>query len=168
MKSIVTFIFLTLVLKSVGQDNNDRPVRNSFTLTMPVSKEEFYESHIQSAPFVVGPNILQLFPGDTVFVEVDHSDGIITGIKTVKENKNKSKTLEISFIQIVENEKHSNMILKVRNPFKQDLKYDAVIRVMNAQEWVSTSIIPVKAGLIGFEMWPDVIVSIALAEWKFL
>lgn len=76
--------------------------------------------------------------------------------------------MEISFIQIVENEKHSNMILKVRNPFKQDLKYDAVIRVMNAQEWVSTSIIPVKAGLIGFEMWPDVIVSIALAEWKFL
>lgn len=168
MKSIISIFFLTLTLNAIAQDHNDRPIRDSLTLIMPVSKENFYESHIQSTPFIVGPNILQLFPGDTVFIEVEQRDGVITGIKSVKENKNKNKTLEISFIQNVENEKHSHMVLKVKNPFKQDLLYEAVIRIMNSEKWVQTSIIPVKAGLVGFEMWPDVIVSIALTEWKFL
>ena len=135
---------------------------------MPVSKETFYESHIQSTPFVVGPNILQLFPGDTVFIEVEQNNGRIVELKSVKENKNRDKTLEISFVQNAEDGKHANMVLKVKNPFKQDLLYEALIKTIKAENWVPTSIIPVKGGLIGIEMWPDVIVSIALAEWKFL
>jgi integral membrane sensor domain MASE1 len=35
-------------------------------------------------------------------------------------------------------------------------------------KWISTSIMPVKAGIWGYEMWPDIITSIALSEWKFL
>lgn len=168
MKSIACLLLLILSLNGIGQDQNDRPVRDSFTLIMPVSKESYYESPIQSTPFVVGPNILQLFPGDTVFVEIEQKNGIITGLKPVKTNRNNDKTVEISFVQNVEEGKHLNMVLKVKNPFKKNLSYEAVMRVMNSQRWAPTSIIPVKAGLIGIEMWPDVIVSIALTEWKLL
>jgi hypothetical protein len=157
-----------LTLNAIAQNNNGRPVRDSFTLLMPVSKVTFYESRIQSSAFVVGPQILQLFPGETVFIEIEQVNGSITDIKSVKENKNPDKTLEISFAQNVNDKVHSNMVLKVKNPFKQDLSYAATIRLMNTGNWAATSIIPVKAGLMGYEMWPDVIISIALNEWKFL
>lgn len=157
-----------LSLHSIAQDANQRPARDSFTLVMPVDKESFYESHIPSVPFIVGPNILQLYPGDTVFIEVEQKNGAITALKSVKENKNRDKTLEISFIQIVSEEKHGSMVLMVKNPFKQDLIYEALIQTMKSGNWTPTSIVPVKAGLTGFEMWPDVIISVALAEWKFL
>jgi hypothetical protein len=157
MRIIISFLFLTLGGSTIAQGPNDRPVRDSVTLMMPVSEENYYESRVPSSPFVVGPNI-----------EIEYNGSKITGINSVKRNLNPNKTLQISFIQIAEGNKHSNMILSVNNPFKQDLQYGALIRLMNTEEWKETSIIPVKAGLVGFEMWPDVIVSIALVEWKFL
>lgn len=168
MRIIISFLFLTLGGSTIAQGPNDRPVRDSVTLMMPVSEENYYESRVPSSPFVVGPNILQLYPGDSIFLEIEYNGSKITGINSVKRNLNPNKTLQISFIQIAEGNKHSNMILSVNNPFKQDLQYGALIRLMNTEEWKETSIIPVKAGLVGFEMWPDVIVSIALVEWKFL
>lgn len=168
MKKVFLFCLLLLTLHAFGQSANDRPVRDSFTLTMPVDKESYYKSLIPSSSFVVGPQILQLFPGETVLLEIEESNGLITNIKTVKENKNPDRTLEISFVQNVENKVHSGMVLKVRNPFKRDLLYDATIHMMKSKKWVQTSIIPVKAGLFGIEMWPDVIVSIALDAWKFI
>src|SRR5688572_14088818 len=130
MKRIFSLCLLLMSLNAFTQNNNERPVRDSFTLIMPVSNETFYESHIPSSPFVVGPKILQLFPGDTVFIEIAQIDGLITDIKCVKENKNPDKTLEISFTQNVNNNAHSNMFLKVKNPFKKDLSYTATIRLM--------------------------------------
>jgi hypothetical protein len=168
MKKLILLCTLLHSLYLFGQNNNERPVRDSFNLVMPVSKQTVYESHIPPSPFVVGPQVLQLFPGDTVLIEMELSNGVITSIKSVKENKNPDKTLEISFIQNTDNNVHSNMMLKVKNPFKQDLTYSALIRIMNSGKWAETSIMPVKAGLIGIEMWPDVIVSIALNEWKLL
>jgi len=129
---------------------------------MPDEKGSVYES------FVVGARALQLFPGETVFLEIEETNGSITNIKTVKENKVPDRTLEISFTQNLEGKAHSNMMLKVKNPFKRDLLYDATIQLLKSGRWVKTSIVPVKAGLMGIEMWPDLIMSIGLGEWKLL
>ena len=94
-------------------------MRDSFTFSMPVGKDSFYVSHIPASPFIVGPRILQIFPGETVFIEVEQSNGLITGISSVKENKNPTKTLEISFVQNLENDVHSGMMLKVKNPLSR-------------------------------------------------
>jgi hypothetical protein len=168
MKELISICLLILTLNLAAQENNERLSRDSSVLAMPVDDGSFFESRIPASPFIVGPKILQLFPGETVFIEIEQSNGIITDIKSVKENKNPDKTLEISFIQNAEGKKHSNMTLKLKNPFKKDLSYEATIRLMKTGKWVKTSIIPVKAGLMGFEIWPDVIISIALNEWKFL
>ena len=168
MKKYLYFCLLLLSFNVYAQDENDRPLRDSFTLSMPVEKNSYYESHINSSPFIVGPNILQLFPGETVFLEIEHKNGKITNIKSVKENKNPDRTVEIKFYQNANGNTHVSMMLKVKNPFKQNLLYDAAIRLMKSEKWVETSIIPVSAGLFGIEMWPDVIVSIALHEWRFV
>ena len=168
MKTVLSVYLILLNTYSFSQESNERTIRDSFTLTMPVGKETFYESHIPSSPYVVGPKILQLFPGDTVFIEVVQVDGKITDIKSVKENKNPDKTLEITFTQNLTDNVHSGMMLKVKNPFKKVLSYEAMIRYMKSGKWEETSIMPVKAGLWGYEMWPDVIISIALNEWRFM
>lgn len=133
-----------------------------------MKKGAVYESPVPSSPFVVGPRALQLFPGETVFLEIEETNGSITNIKTVKENKIPDRTLEISFTQNLEGKAHSNMMLKVNTPFKRDLLYDATIQFLKSGRWAKTSIIPVKAGLMGIEMWPDVIISIGLSEWRLL
>jgi hypothetical protein len=168
MKTTFCLLLLLPTLQAFTQISNEREKRDSFTLIMPVAKETFYESRIPSSPYIVGPGILQLFPGDTVYIEMEQKDGTISGLKSVKENKNPDKTLEITFTQTVTGNTHTNMMLKVKNPFKKNLTYEAMIRYMDTGKWEATSIMPVIAGIWGYEMWQDVIVSIALSEWKLL
>jgi hypothetical protein len=86
----------------------------------------------------------------------------IVKLTAVKENKFKEKTIEIKFEQICEGRKHKLMMLTIKNPFSKDLNYGAGIYLMNNKKWVSTSVLPVLAGKVAFETWPDIIVSIAL------
>jgi len=59
------------------------------------------------------------------------------------------------------------MILKVVNPFREDLQYKALIFLMEHNKWVETNILPVNAENTSFEAWPDIIVTITLSDWKF-
>jgi len=168
MRKLLFFCLGFLPLIISAQADNERSLRDSFVLKMPVTEDSYYQSPIPASPFIVGPKILQLFPGESILLEVEEKDGAVINIKVVKENKHPDRTLEISFSQIVEKNKHAMMMLKVKNPFKRSITYNAVIRLMKSENWVKTSIKPVAAGLFGMEMWPDPIISIALNEWKFV
>ena len=168
MKKYFLSCLILLSFNVFAQKDNERPARDSFRLSMPVGNDTYYESSIPASPFIVGPKVLQLFPGETVLLEIEEKDGLISNIKTVKENRNPDRTIEISFAQNSDGKAHSNMMLMVKNPFKRDFMYNAIIRLMKPDKWVKTSIIPVKSGLFGIETWPDVIVSIALSDWRFL
>jgi hypothetical protein len=58
-------------------------------------------------------------------------------------------------------------MLKVVNPFPYDLIYTAQILTLR-KKWSTTDVLPVRAGLSGFETWPNIIISIALGNWKLL
>lgn len=167
MKLFILTFFCVLTLNLSAQIENYKPDRDSYPLTIAVNKKSTYQSDIKASPYVVGADVLQLYAGETVFVEVEQSNGVVNRIKTVKENKNPEKTLEISFLQNANKKTHVNMMLKISNPFKMDLSYSAKIFLMTHNTWVNTNVLPVKAGLSSIEMWPDVIVSIGLADWTF-
>jgi hypothetical protein len=57
-------------------------------------------------------------------------------------------------------------MLKVYNPFQQTLIYKAKMYLLNHDKWVETSILPVGGGLSGYEIWNDIIISIAIGEWQ--
>ena len=38
---------------------------------------------------------------------------------------------------------------------------------MKTNKWVKTKVLPVEARLASVEMWPDVIITIALGDWAF-
>ena len=164
-----TFYVLLLSLTPIfafSQENNDLPERKPFVLKVPVDKSSVYVDTIKATPFIVHADIIQIYPGETIYVEAEEANGIIKSLKTVKENKNPNRTITISFTQVLENGVHQTMMLKANNPFKKNLNYSAKISIMNSKNWVNTDVLPIRPGLSTFETWPNVIVSIALYDWK--
>ena len=165
MRYIFSFATLLVAIVSFSQNDNGLPERQAFKLKLPVDKKSTYEADIPASPYVRNDNIVQLYPGETVYLEAEESEGKLK-LKSVKESKNPDKTISISFTQNIEKKRHVNMVLKVSNPFAKDLTYSAQIFIMKANKWTPTNVLPVIAKLSAFEMWPDVIVTIGLGDWK--
>ena len=124
---IVSLIFFAAI--SVGQ-TNDLPERDPFKLSLAVSDTNFYNADIKSSPYILNKSIVQFYPGETVFVEIERDGQKIVTMKTVKENQNPEKTLVISLTQQTEGKSHKGMMLKVFNPFDKKLEYKANMFLM--------------------------------------
>jgi hypothetical protein len=157
--------FLSICLKSSGQDSTNLK-RLSFKLRMPIDNNSVYTADIPSTPYVLPDNSIQLYPGENLYVKVDQLDGKITGLHAISQIEDSSSTLIITFSQATAGNAHQSMLLKIVNPFAFDLQYTARMLTLN-KKWVYTDVLPVRAQLASFETWPNVIVSIALGEWKF-
>lgn len=144
-----------------------QPKRLPYKLSVIVDESTVYEEEIKVTPYVLPNNTIQLYPGENIYVEVESAKGVITSMNAVKENKNPSKTLVISFTQTISNRNHESMLLKVTNPFKEKLYYSAVIFLMQQKKWVNTEVYPVEGEISSFESWPDIITSITLSKWSF-
>ncbi len=142
-------------------------MRPPLNLKLAVSDSTFYESSITSSRYVNGPNVLQIYPGETVYIEVELVGDSIMSIRSVAEIKYPGKTLEIEFTQNVVDKKHEGMMLKIKNPFNMDLNYSARMFLMRENKWVNTSVLPVTANLSHYETWPDIITSMGLYKWSF-
>lgn len=57
-------------------------------------------------------------------------------------------------------------MLLMNNRTSTDLTYRALMRLPGASEWQETSILPVRAGLLGGESWPHPIDALALFELR--
>jgi hypothetical protein len=164
--SLLAILFF-LQTFSFGQ-NNDLPNREAFNLTLMINDTNAYFSEIQSSPYILPDNSIQIYPGEKIFVEIELVKNEIKSMKTVKENLHPEKTLIISFSeQTHDNNIYSSVILKIVNPFNKQLEYKASIFLEEQRKWVSTSVLPVKAKLSAYETWSDLIVTISLSDLKF-
>lgn len=163
---VCLFLFLSLMAFSYGQDSTALK-RPPYKLKVYVDEKTVYEEDLKETPYVLQENTVQLYPGETVYVEIEEEKGIVKKVHAVKENTNPEKTVVISFMQSEKNKVHEMMILKVTNPFPRDLIYNAVIFPLRQKKWISTDVNPVQSKLASFETWPDVITSIGLGHWTF-
>ncbi|MGC4036367.1 MAG: hypothetical protein QM764_10410 [Chitinophagaceae bacterium] len=163
----ITILFLVSFSKITIAQDTATLKRAAYKLKIEVDKDNYYEEQLKETPYIWPDNTIQLYPGEKIYVEVEQSNWIISAIKAVKENKNPAKTLEISFIQSVEKDVHKFMTLKIHNPFQKELKYQAVIFILNKKKFISTNVYPVGAGLDGIEIWQDLITTIGLGSWSF-
>jgi hypothetical protein len=166
LKLIATVLILTSTLLAIGQDSTQLK-RTPYRLTVAVDKKTTYEEDIKATPFVLPNKAIQLYPGETLFVEIEQENGVIKSVSAVDKNVNPDKTLTISFTQTVKKKVHELTMLKIENPFSQDLIYTSKIFLLQQHRWVDTNVYPVHAKLAAFETWPDVIISIALGNWEF-
>lgn len=163
MKQLIPLLFCLLNAWTFAQ--NDSPKRDAFTLTLPVDSVNYYQQEIAESPYFVKENVLQIYPGEHLFIEVETSKKGITSMKVVKENLNPKKTIEVSFDQLGEERKHEGMMLQVTNPFSKELSYGALMFIVGNDNLLKTSIVPVAPKLSGYEMWNDVIISLVLIDW---
>lgn len=145
---------------------NDKPEREGFTLKLPVDGKQYYEEEVASGPYFVKEKMLQIYPGETLFIEVELEKKEITSMKVVSENVNPDKTIEVEFTQSAKDGKSEFMMLSVSNPFKKDLEYKAMMYLVGEGQWMETNVLPVRAKISGVELWNDVIITLALSEWK--
>ena len=123
---------------------------------------------VQQGPYFVHEKILQVFPGENLFVETEVAGDTIASMKVVKEIKHPEKTITIKFEQVIKDKVPQQMILTVSNPFTKSLLYNAAMYRVGSNDWSETSIVPVRAGLSTMEMWSDIIITLALHDWRFI
>ena len=162
--AISAFLFLSLPYLH-GQDTALLK-RTPYKLTVAVDKKTVYEEDLKAAPYVLPDNTIQIYPGETVFIQVDQTDGLIKAIKAVKEISDSANTLTLAFTQITNGKVHQQMMLKVVNPLPFKLSYRATIFSLQQKQWTITDVLPVSAGLSGFESWPQIITSIGIGKFK--
>ena len=167
MKILALFMFIFLMNILCYSQSNDLLNRNAFTLKLAVDGSNFYQAEIKESPYLLPENTIKIYPGETLFVEIELLKKNIKGMKIVKENLNPEKTLIIKFYQETNGKKHEMMMLYIKNPFKRELVYSAYMCLMKNSKWVPTSVIPIKPELRSFETWPDIILTLALSGWEF-
>lgn len=150
----------------VGFTQNEVLTRDTFTLILPIDGVSYYEQEVERSPYFFEGNILQIYPGESLLVEVTLKGDEIALMQVVKENINPERTIQLEFTQKTKDNKSEFMMLKVSNPFDKKLNYKAMMFSVGATEWKKTSIIPVQPGLSSFESWKEVIVSLVLSEWS--
>ena len=168
MKSlfIQLIALLTISLCSYSQDIAQLK-RTPYKLTVAVDRNSVYELGVKATQYVSPDQTIQLYPGETVYIEVEQENGDIKSMTAVKEIINPLKTLTISFTQSIKEKEHESMMLKVINPFEKNLIYKAKIFLFQEKKWINTDVYPIQAGLSGFETWPDIIPTIGLGGWSF-
>ena len=164
MKNII--LFTSFLFTSLCFAQNDRPQRDAFSLKLAVDGKQYYGMDVNVAPYFVKDKVLQIYPGDKLFIETEIKNDTIFSMKVVKENKFPKKTIELEFVQEAEDRAHKHMMLSVKNPFDKILKYDAFMYRVGSDTFVSTSIIPVMPGISGYETWQDVIITLVLDKWS--
>jgi hypothetical protein len=157
-------LVLSLSLCTRAQDTTTL-LRPAFTLKMAVDKDHYYEANIKSAPYMLPDTSVQIYPGETIYLEVTQENGVIKKMTAVSVIKDSAVTLTIHFYQETEGKSHSMMMLNVKNPFPYQLIYKARMYILTQKRWVSTDVYPVESGLSSYETWPDLLTSIALNGW---
>jgi hypothetical protein len=164
MKKVAVLLFL--INFSISKSQNSRENRQAFTLEIAANETQQYKAEINEGPFFVHDKILQIYCGETVFIECEITGDSISKMKVVSKNLNPNKTIEIEFTQDSKDRKKITTMLELKNPFERELIYEASMLTPRNKQWRETSIIPIAAKLSSYEIWPHPIVSLALTKWK--
>src|SRR4051812_18459777 len=130
MRKYLLFVLFFLETSFIYCQDQTQLVRTPYKLKVVVTKDITYEEDIQATPYVLPKNTIQLYPGETIYVEVEQENNEIKSMNAVKEIKDSSKTLIISFIQTLKKKVHESMMLNIHNPFPTALVYDAQIYLL--------------------------------------
>lgn len=163
----VLVICSLLVIQGFGQSDKSNNQRPPFELKLLVNDQQLYNAQLGESSYIINDSIIQIFPGEKLFIEADVVNDKLSNFKVVKEIREKSKTLVIDFQQSANGKVHEQMMLTIDNPFEKQLNYKAAMNLMKTKRWVDTSVYPVMAHLKSVELWPDLITSLALFGFEF-
>ena len=164
MKHLLFTLLLVVQFNMMGQ--NEITHREPFKLQIAVNEEHFYAMDVERTPYFVKDNILQIYPGESLFIKTEVVDGSVKSMKVVAKNTHPEKTITVEFSVDDKDKKKISTFLTVKNPFNKKLIYKALMFTPISQKWKPTSIIPVRANLMSYEHWPHPIITLVLEGWE--
>jgi hypothetical protein len=125
-----------------------------------------YDKTFAVFPGVVQGDLLVVVAGQTLLVEAELGEEGLTGMRVVEAVTKPESTLEISFEQTDD----GGMLLNVQNPFDRNIKWRVGIMPLdgNGDRLMATSSCPMMANAGIFEMWPEPIFQVVLANSRYV
>jgi hypothetical protein len=168
----ILFILLSTCLVALGQQQQTpdqareavcqrvtcRPVT---TVRLKLNKKEYFEMEFPRGPFVAD-GFINVLAGEEVLVEFDDADGTLSNPHYVKTTAKPERTISFQLEQSDE-----GTVLRVKNPFTKSIIYDCLIQHYSEQRLRKTSILPVQAGLMSFEMWPYPVAQVVVSNVRY-
>jgi len=152
-----------------GSTNSDAPsicervpCRSATTVRLKLNSKEYFEMEFPKGPYVAD-GFINILAGEEVLVEFDDANGALANPHYVKIATKPEQTISFRLEQTDE-----GTILRVKNPFARNIIYDCLIQHYSEQRLRNTSIIPVKAGLISFEMWPYPVAQAVISNVRYV
>ena len=173
-RTIVTlFIGLTVLPLALGQQGQDAaeqareavcqrvPCRPPTTVRLRLNDKEYFEMEFPKGPYVAD-GFINVLAGEEVNVEFDDGGGRLSNPRYVKAAAKQERTVSLRLEQTDE-----GAVLRVKNPFGKAIVYDCLIQHYNEQRLRKTSIIPVRSGLMSFEMWPYPVAQVVISNMRY-
>lgn len=137
------------------------PCRPVTTVRLKVNNKEFFEMEFPKAPYVA-EGFINILAGEEILVEFDDADGTLSNPHYVKTSAKPERTISFRLEQTDE-----GTVLRVKNPFTKSIMYDCAIQHYSEQRFRKTSILPVQAGLMSFEMWPYPVAQVVVSKVRY-
>jgi len=164
MKKILYVLLICIPTILVAQD--EEILREESTLTLDIDASNQYVTEVPVSGYLLDDNSVQIYTGETVFIEVELKKKKIEGMKVVSENVNPDKTLVFYFSQKTKGKLHQAMILRITNPFPYKITYSSE-RFAIDELWKSLPTQVIEPNFVTTEVWDDIIVNIILSDFKF-
>jgi hypothetical protein len=110
-------------------------------------------------------NLVAIYPGEQVFIEVEQSPEGLRLIRAVSEIQNPGITLSFRLHQEGAN---PETYLEVNNPLPVPIKFRMGMMVPDSADIYATSSCPVMAGLASYEQWPHPIFQLLVTDARIL
>lgn len=105
---------------------------------------------------------INILAGEDILIEFDEINGALSNPQYVKTAAKPEQTISFRLEQTDE-----GTILQVINPFTRNIIYDCLIQHYSEQRLSKTSILPVQAGLMSFEMWPYPVAQAVISNVRY-
>jgi hypothetical protein len=138
------------------------PCRPVTKIQLKLNAKEYFEMEFPKGPYVA-EGFINVLAGEEFLVEFDDTDGKLSNPRYVKTAATPARTVSFRLEQTEE-----GTILKVKNPFAKSIIYDCLIQRHNEERLRRTSIIPVQAGLLSFEMWPYPVAQAVISNVRYV
>ena len=137
------------------------PCRALTTVRLKLNNKEYFEMEFPRGPYVA-EGFINVLAGEEVLVEIDDTGGVLSNPHYVKTAAKPDRTISFRLEQTDE-----GTVLQVKNPFTKSIMYDCLIQHYSEQRLRKTSIVPVQAGLVSFEMWPYPVAQVVVSNVRY-
>jgi hypothetical protein len=137
--------------------------RPATTVKIRLDGDRVLELAFPRAPFYYN-GILNVLPGETLYLEAETVGGQIKSLHAVTSVKNKANTIIVKFEQLHDPKLDRHMLLTVTNPFSKTLRYQAGILRAQQDRPEGTSVCPVGPGQQSFEHWPEPLARVLIRD----